>query len=479
MQVERADCQRMVRCWWDVERGDGVHNRVSWTALFSFALVGCGGSTGASGSAGDQGSAPSKVQSAVLREPASSVPQASLAAAVNANNAFALDLYAHFRESAPAGNLMTSPISASLALTMAYAGAKGRTATQMATALHFGADAGAILDGQNALSQALAARAKNALDANTQSATESASPAPSADDYALQVVNSVWGQKSYPWESSFLDLLAKNYGAGIYQEDFASQPDPARLAINGWVSDNTANKINDLLPPMSIDRYTRMVLVNAIHLKLPWLTAFQAGSTMPGTFTTGSGTAVSAPFMNQVLEAGYVDDAQAQVVSLPLAGGELRVVIALPHGDLATYESGLTASTPAFQPLGTATVTLSLPKVSFTSPTFSLSDALKAMGMTDAFDGNVADFTGMCAHPPDGNLYVSDVLQKAMLAMQETGVEAAAATAVVVARTKSALPPEPVVTMVVNLPFMVAIVDVTGAILFLGHIDDPTAMGSP
>ena len=443
--------------------------------LLALALAACGGSSSSGGAAGS----PSLAQSALVRVPGSSVPQASIASAVNANNEFAVDLYEHVRESAPAGNLLTSPISASLALTMTYAGAKAATATQMASALHFGPDGSAILEGQNALSQSLAARAKNALDADTQTATESTSPAPSADDYALQVVNSVWGQTSYPWESPFLDLLARNYGAGIYQEDFASQPGPARLAINAWVSENTASKINDLLPPTSIDTDTRMVLVNAIHLKLPWATAFQVGSTLPGTFTTAGGTAVSAPFMNQGLETGYVDDGQAQIVALPLAGGELRVVIALPHGDLATYESGLTASSAVFQQLGPANVTLSLPKVSFTSPTFSLSGALKAMGMTDAFDGTLANFTGMCAHPPDGNLYVSDVLQKAMLAMQETGVEAAAATAVVVARTKSAGPPEPVVTMVVNRPFIVAIVDITGAILFLGHIDDPTAMGSP
>ena len=228
----------------------------------------------------------------------------------------------------------------------------------------------------------------------------------------------------------------------------------------------------------SIDIYTRMVLVDAIHLKLPWATAFPTTATMPGTFTTASGATVSASFMNQTVEYGYADDGNAQIASLPLAGGDLRVVVALPHGDLATYESGLTASSMAFQPLGSAMVTLSLPKVAFTSPTFSLSAALKAMGMTQAFDMAAADFTGMCAHPPDGNLYVSNVLQKAMIAMQETGVEAAAATAVIVSRDKAAALGGPV-TMVVNRPFVVAIVDGTGAILFLGHIQDPTEVGSP
>ena len=157
-------------------------------------------------------------------------------------------------------------------------------------------------------------------------------------------------------------------------------------------------------------------------------------------------------------------------------------MIALPHGDLATYESGLSSTSTPFQPLASASsafvslVSLSLPKVAFTSPTFSLATELQAMGMTDAFDMAAANFTRMCAHPPDGNLYLHDVLQKAMLAMQENGVEAAAATAAIVEATMAA---ENVVTMVVNRPFLVTIVDDTGAILFLGHIDDPTDTGSP
>lgn len=270
----------------------------------------------------------------------------------------------------------------------------------------------------------------------------------------------------------------RSYGTGVFLEDFAAQPDPARLAINAWVSSQTADKILNLLPVGSIDDGTRMVLVNAIHLKMPWTTPFDATATMPGTFTHENGAAVSVPFMNQTTELGYVDDPSAQVVAIPLGDGDLRVVIALPHGDLGPYEDGLTASSPAFAPLGSAMVALSLPKVAFTSPTFSLANSLKAMGMTDAFDPVGANFTKMCAHPPDGNLYIQDVLQKAMLAMQENGVEAAAATAVIVDRSLSGESATPV-SMVVNQPFLVAIVDSTGAILFLGHIDDPTQAGSP
>jgi serpin B len=196
------------------------------------------------------------------------------------------------------------------------------------------------------------------------------------------------------------------------------------------------------------------------------------------------GTTVRTSFMNQVQQYPYVDDGNAQIVGLPLANAQLEVVIALPHGDLATYEHALsTGAAPLAVPPGSEDVQLAVPKVTFTSPTFSLADMLKAMGMQLAFDKVQADLTGLCAVPPNKeHLYIADVLQKAMLGMEETGVEAAAATAVIVAATGALVgpPPPPPIPMVVNRPFVVSVVDVpTRAVLFLGHITDPTEMGSP
>ena len=442
------------------------------------------GGPAADGGPATDGAAPnvSIDQANVPRDPASSIGADVVASAAAANNAFAFDLYAQVRagQTTP-GNLLTSPLSASLALTMTYAGAQGQTATEMATTLHYGSAASSIFDGQNGLSQALASRAATALAAGQQLATEMQQPAPSPDDYLFQVVNSVWGEKTYPWAQPFLTTLAKSYGTGVYLEDFINQWDPARQTINAWVSAQTGDKINNLLAPGSLDDQTRMVLVNAVHLKLPWASPFQTSATASASFTRADGSTVSASFMNQTLNVPYVDDGKAQIVALPLVGQQLSVVIALPHGDLATYEAGLTAGTPSALagPTAFANVQLSLPKVAFTSPTFSLAKPLQAMGMVQAFDANNANFKGMCPNPPDGeNLYVSDVLQKAMVAMQETGVEAAAATAVVIAG--SGAEPPPPVPMVVNRPFVMAIVDgPTGTILFVGHIEDPTDAGSP
>jgi len=130
-----------------------------------------------------------------------------------------------------------------------------------------------------------------------------------ASDYALQIVNSVWGQSTYPWAKPFQNLL----------------------------------------PDGSIDESTRIVLVNAIHLKFPWASPFDPMATAPASFTLGDGTTVSPDFMNQTSTFSYVDDGQAQVVGLPLFGGGLAFVIALPHDgvSLSAYEASLTASSAA------------------------------------------------------------------------------------------------------------------------------------
>jgi serpin B len=455
-------------------------------AVSLFALAGC------SASSTDNDKTPESSQLTVAKAdlgqtPASAISDDSLKIAVTANNAMAVDLYAHVLASSTGGNLLTSPISASLALTMTYAGAVGNTATEMAQALHFDPSVGtAIFDGQNALSQALAARGASALSTAQKNTQYGNQPAPSIADYDLHIVNSVWGEKTYAWEQPFLATLAQSYGTGVYQEDFVHASEPARLAINGWVSEETRDKINDLLPIGILDATTRMVLVNAMHLKFPWDSPFLPANTASGDFTLAGGTSVQANFMHQTAGFSYIDDGQAQIVALPLAGREVLLVVALPHDgvDLATYEATLTSGSAALGvPASTELVDLSLPKAEFTSQTFSLNQALQDMGMKSAFDPGAADFSGLCAHPPDGGrLSVSHVLQKAMISMQETGVEAAAATAVILSGTSNGPNPNPPVPvpMVVNRPYLLALVDKpTGAILMLGQIVDPTDAGTP
>jgi serpin B len=405
---------------------------------------------------------------------------------VEANNAFAINLYGQAAPSANGGNFLTSPLSASLALTMTYAGAEGTTASQMASVLQIPSGGASIFDAQNALSQALNGRAAAALAADEKVASGNGASAPSPSNYALEVVNSVWGEQGYPWASPFLAILAESYGTGVYVEDFAEDPAAGESAINAWVSNATDGKISPLLAPMALDNLTRMVLVNAIHVKLPWASPFQVSSTQPGKFTRGDGTTVQANLMYQAFNvadsegggaAGYQKTNAGQFVSLPLAGSELSVVFALPSNDLASLTASLTKDSFSAIAATGSEVDLTVPKFTFTSSTFSLAQSLKALGMIEAFDPVNADFKGICPKTPDGqNLYVSDVLQKATLDVAENGVEAAAATAVIVSEAALSMsnPPPPIV-VVLDHPFLISIVDSSGAILFLGQIDDPTA----
>ena len=329
---------------------------------------------------------------------------------------------------------------------MTYAsGAEGETATSRWPARSiFGATAPTLFAGQNALTQALGGRAAASARGDRQYDQETGQPPPCPSNYELSVVNSVWGDQSETWSPSFLAVLAQSYGTGVYPPGLhpparPGAPDHQRVEWKRW---RPRDKINDppFLPPGSIDHDTRMVLINAIHLKLAWANGnpFYPSLTAPGTFTRTDGTTVTVPLMHQTTGLSYVDDGQAQIAALPLAGGALTVVIALPHGDLETYEAALTAGSAALSvPSGYDNVALTLPKVSFTSPSFSLASALESMGMADAFDPGVANFQGMTPCSPmtaacDPTLYIEDVFQKTELGMTDTGVEAAAATGVIV-----------------------------------------------
>ena len=425
-----------------------------------------------------------RLPTGVARVAAATVPPASLKAVVTANNAFASALLGQVRAGSAGKNLLTSPISATLALSMAFAGATGQTRAEMAQALRFGAHVGsAIFEGQNALGQALLARGPDALAYSSRNASESKPPAPS--DYTLQIVSSVWGEASYHWEPPFLNTLGADYGTSVYARDFRHHADAARLEINGWVSSQTGDKIQNLLPPRAVPDTTRLVLVNALHLKFPWEQPFEPSATSAALFTRGDQKPISVPFMHRQSRFAYLDDGRAQIVALPVSGRQLSVIIALPHAgvSLTSYERSLRGDSPAFvQPASDSLVALSLPKVTFTSAAFSLTDALRGLGMKEAFDPEHAHFEGMCAKPPPNErLYVGDVLQKATIALQETGVEAAAATAVVMMTAEAVRRgPAPVpIPMVVNRPYLIAVVDVpTGAVLMLGQIDDPSDAGS-
>jgi len=358
---------------------------------------------------------------------------------------------------AAGGNAVFSPASVVVALSMAQAGARGETASQMDAVLHSAAETGGG-NGINSLDQVLVGLSGAFKDANG-----------SDHELTLRIANAPFAQRGLVLQGPFLDTLASRYGAGLRLVDFQNDPAGACQLIDGWVSDQTEGRIPKLLD--SLDPLTRLVLVNAIYLKAPWQTPFDERITNPGPFTRPDGSQVSVPTMSLVLsEGGYASGSGWQAVQLPYAGGSLAMTIVVPD-DLAVFEGGLDAArfaqiTAALQ---VANVDLTLPRFKIETKS-ELSSVLAGMGMPLAFDPNRADFSGITTQE---QLYISKVVHQANIAVDEKGTETSAATAVEIT---AGLAPSKQVTLHVDRPFVFAVRDTnTGAILFLGRVVDPAA----
>jgi serpin B len=375
---------------------------------------------------------------------------------VEGNSAFAFELYQALREQE--GNLFYSPHSISVALAMTYAGARNETAQQMAATLQF------------LLEQERLHPAFNWLDAELASRGEGAQ-GKDGEGFRLNVVNAIWGQKDYSFLPTFLDVLAENYGAGLRILDFINETEQSRVAINKWVSDQTEGRIKDLIPQGAVDALTRLVLTNAIYFNAAWENTFDEDMTADGPFYLLDGGQVSVPMMEQMASFGYTDGDGYQAVELQYDGNELSMVILFPEaGQFQAFEEGLQAERVDaiindLQPIGVA---LTMPKFKFDSE-FSLTDTLAGMGMPIAFSG-AADFSGMTGSP---DLFISEVIHKAFVSVDEVGTEAAAATAVIMPESG---PPEPTVEVTIDRPFIFLIRDIeTGAVLFVGRVMNPGA----
>jgi serpin B len=392
------------------------------------------------------------LQSDKPRDTSPDVSQTDQAALIDGNTAFAFNLYQVLRQTD--GNLFYSPYSISEALAMTYVGANGDTAQQMADTLKF-------LLAQNQLHPAF-----NNLDLLLRQRGQGAQ---GKDDegFRLNVVNAIWGQKDFKFLNSYLDVLAENYGAGLRLLDFKNKPEDSRTTINKWVSEQTENRINDLIPRGAIDPLTRLVLTNAIYFNAAWQNPFEDELTSSGTFYLLNGNTTTAQMMHQSHSFGYAASDGYQAVELPYSGGELSMVILLPDsGRFNEFETSLNAGQveDIISNIERTQVNLTMPKFEFES-SFGLKDTLTEMGMPIAFDDVNADFSGM-----DGkrDLYITDVIHKAFVSVDEAGTEAAAATAVIVGTTS--MPANPV-SVTIDRPFVFLIRDIqTGAILFVGRV---------
>lgn len=401
----------------------------------------------------DAGAAGEQARSSLSREAAPSIERSDLESVVSGNNAFALELHARLVE--PGRNMMISPFSVSSALAMLWAGARGDTASQLASALHF------------SLPQERFHPAFNALDLALQK------PFPCGSQcapFALRISNVAWVQKNRPFVPAYLDTLALNYGAGVQLLDFIGAPEPARLAINDFVARATEDKIRDLLGPGSIDELTRLVLTNAVYFKGNWARAFEPALTAPGSFALLGGAVASVPFMHGTLETRGASTASYDAVELGYLDSHFAMTLVAPKaGSFDTFESGLDlkALESVDASLEGHLVTLSMPKFKFEWKQ-GLVQALQAMGMQDAFDARRADFSGISTADP---LHVTGVVHQTFVAVDEKGTEAAAATAVIAGTSGM---PGSAISVTLDRPFLFLIRDVTsGQIVFLGRVVDP------
>jgi serpin B len=383
--------------------------------------------------------------------------EAATSSLVESNAAFACDLYQAVRQRE--GNLLFSPHSISVALAMARVGAAGETASQMDAVLHLPGEG--IARDHRDLSRRLEPPLAH------QAEPVEAQPTPA---YELSVASALWGQDDLPFRERFLAILRDDYGAPLARVDFRN-PGEARARINAWVDAQTRSRIVEILPEGQPAPDALLALANAIYLKAAWENPFMEGRTAVAPFTTSDGVEVSARFMHQTETLLYTGMDDLQVLSLPYRDGRLSMVILLPRrsGGLQDLEKRLDPERlaswlSALQPIH---VHAALPRFEFES-SFDLTRTLPEMGMRDAFDSERADFSKMA----EVRLFISLVLHKAFVSVDEEGTEAAAATAVVM--TRSAAPSEPAVEFRADHPFLFLIQHRdTGMILFLGRFADP------
>jgi serpin B len=348
-------------------------------------------------------------------------------------------------------NVCFSPYSVSTAFAMTFAGAEGDTADQMRRALHFSDD----IHRSNAV-----------LAHEIMGAPEGAGE--------LRAANSIWPRREYVFRGAFRKILEESYATEVYPQDFAKDPESARLAVNNWVEEKTAQKIRDLLAPGSVREDTALVLVNAVYFNASWLNPFQEADTSPERFAAPGG-ARETPTMKKTETLSYYEGASFHAIRMPYRRGVFSMTILLPYEgrSLGDLESEL--SYDLFRAIEGASqkrsVEVWLPKFKAES-LFSLNDAMRALGIEDAFMPGKADFSGMNGAR---DLFISEAVHKAFIEVEEKGTEAAAATAIGMRATAAPLfDAEEPLPFHADRPFVYLVSDeISGAILFMGKVVNP------
>jgi serpin B len=374
----------------------------------------------------------------------------SRAQVVLGNNQFALDLYSFYQSRDQ--NIFFSPYSISTALAMTYEGARGVTAEEMASVLHF--------PEQDSVRQVGFANLHNLVNQ------------PNAE-YRLRTANAIWPEENYSFLQDYLSVIGRYYRGGINFMNYSTQAEESRLEINNWVELQTQEKIKDLIPQGAIGADTRMVLTNAIYFKGDWMKEFDVDSTRDQDFYLSEDRAVPVSMMRKSDDFSYGEVDQVQVLSLPYRGQELRMLLLLPElGELGNLQDSLSLNQLEIyrESLVEREVVVDLPKFKLETKYF-MADDLIEMGMPTAFGFGQEDpdFSGMTGGL---DLFIDSVIHQAFVEVDEQGTEAAAATAVIIMEIADSIDETPVFRA--DRPFIFIIEhSESGAILFMGRLTNP------
>jgi serpin B len=409
--------------------------------------------------------------------PATGLDAGRQRAAAAADDQFGMDLYQRLGTGQP--NLVFSPASIAAALQLALAGARGRTAAQLAAALR--------LDRADPPSDAdPASRARDGLLLLSAAieAGQGANPGAGRDPaLILRAPSSLWVQSGLPLEPGFTQPLRDVAAAVVREADFRGAPQQARSAINELIAEQTAGKITNLLGRDAVTASTRLVLANAVYLKAPWAFPFTASATQDAPFhpePASAASPITVPMMHRTADLPYQRGDGYQAVLLPYQNSSLAMAIVLPDGPLARLTAQLGDDHGGDHGLGSLLTGAERQSVALAMPKFrqrtsvGLIPALRDLGVEDAFTDR-ADFTGITTAE---QLLISAVVHQAYIDVDEQGTEAAAATAVTMRPMALRRGPEPI-PLTVDRPFLFAIYDTaTGLPLFLGQVTRPSTESS-
>ncbi|XP_069880799.1 leukocyte elastase inhibitor-like [Dipodomys merriami] len=373
-----------------------------------------------------------------------------------ANTRFTLDLFLALSENNPTGNIFISPFSISSALAMVLLGCRGNTAAQLSKTFHFNE----VEDIHSRFQDLNAAINKH------------------GSPYILKLANRLYGEKTYNFLPDFLASTQKMYGAELASVDFQHGSEESRKAINEWVKGQTEGKIPELLSAGMVDTMTRLVLVNAIYFKGNWQEKFMKEDTTDAPFRLNKKDTKTVKMMYQKKKFpfGYIQDLNCRVLELPYQGEELSMVILLPD-DIEDESTGLRKIEKqlTLEKLRewTKLVKLKKPEVKVKLPRFKLEETyvlnsdLAHLGVEDLFISSKADLSGMSG---GRDLFISNIVHKSFVEVNEEGTEAAAATGVVA--TFFSRPH--MVDFTADHPFLFFIRhNPTDNILFLGRYSSP------